>query len=56
MGKRPDERVNDAFDDGDFENAEKFFNLTVSAMRESSAATARTVVVIFLLAGVFELL
>jgi hypothetical protein len=56
MRKTTEERVKDAFDSGDFENAEKFFNLTVSSMRENSAAASRAIVIIFLLAGVFELL
>lgn len=56
MKKSIRQRVEGAFQTGDVEGADKFLDIMLSSWRRTSDAVGRTVVIIFLLAGVFEIL
>jgi hypothetical protein len=56
MLKSMKQRVMDAFDNSDGAEIERFMDLTLSSWRQLSDSITRTVVFIFLLAGVFEIL
>jgi hypothetical protein len=56
MSKSLDERVNRAFTDADSDKAQKFLDVTLSSWQQISDTITRTVVAIFFLGAVFELL
>ena len=56
MPKPMKQRVEEAFDNTDAAKIGKFTDLTLSSWRQLSDNITRTVIFIFLLAGVFELL
>lgn len=56
MAKSLRERAASAFDDQDGEQAEKFLDIILASWQQVSDGITRTVVVIFLLGAVFELL
>jgi hypothetical protein len=56
MSRSLNEKVDEAFDDKDVEDAQKFLDLALSSLNQASDSISRTVLLMLLLAAVFELL